>query len=33
MVGPEQRLTQGAIPRYIKVVKEAATEIEIKIGM
>ena len=32
MVGPEQRLTQGATPRYIKLVKEAATEIEIKIG-
>ena len=32
MVGPEQRLTQGATPRYIKLVKEAAAEIEIKIG-
>jgi IclR family transcriptional regulator, KDG regulon repressor len=33
VIGPEQRLTQGVIPRYIKQAKEAAAEIEIKIGM
>jgi DNA-binding IclR family transcriptional regulator len=30
IIGPEQRMTEGSIPRYIKQVKEAAAEIEKK---